>query len=76
MQVRILQGKKTGCVVEVCQSEGENMLTTGFAELAPLPPVAAAPQDETTPAAPTRRPRASRQKAKAPQARSKSKKSK
>jgi len=42
MHVRILQGNDTGLVQDVCQSEGENMLTTGFAELAPLetpPPV-------------------------------------
>lgn len=32
MRVRILQGKQTGEVQEVCQSEGENLLTTGFAE--------------------------------------------
>ena len=35
MRVKILQGKQTGQVVDVCQSEGENLLTTGFGELAP-----------------------------------------
>jgi len=41
MRVRILQGNATGQVQDVCQSEGENMLTTGFAELAPADVVAA-----------------------------------
>jgi hypothetical protein len=48
MRVRILQGKQTGLVTEVCQSEGENLLTTGFAELAPIeapPPTVSAPPE-------------------------------
>jgi len=39
MRVRILVGHQTGQVLDVCQSEGENMLTTGFAELARPDPV-------------------------------------
>ncbi len=35
MRVRILQGKETGVVTEVSQTEGENLLTTGFAEPVP-----------------------------------------
>lgn len=43
MWVRILQGKQTGLVTEVCQSEGENLLTTGFAARVDPPVVAGSP---------------------------------
>jgi hypothetical protein len=52
MRVRILQGKFTGVVTDVCQSEGENLLTTGFAERLPdlpAPVPSPAPVPEPTP---------------------------
>jgi hypothetical protein len=54
MRVRILSGNYAGCVRDVPQVEGECLLATGFAELAP--PVAVEPPPAPVDSAPVDEP--------------------
>lgn len=50
MKVRILSGNARGQVVEMCQTEAEVNIATGFAE-AVVPEVAALPEEAVVPEA-------------------------